>query len=59
MQRLVVNPTTAKRQGEICGCQFGPTHFVISVAFCNKALEFCNKKPDVFCNNVLPQFVVK
>ena len=35
------------------------THFVITVASCNKTVAFYNKKPDTFCNKLLSQFVIK
>ena len=35
------------------------SHFVITVAFCNKTIAFCNKKPDAFCNRLLSHFVIK
>ena len=35
------------------------SHFVITIAFCNKTVAFCNKKPDAFCNKLLSHFVMK
>ena len=32
---------------------------VITVAFCNKTVAFCNKKPDAFRNKLLSHFVIK
>ena len=35
------------------------SQFVIIVAFCNKTVPFCNKKPGAFCNELLSHFVIK
>ena len=35
------------------------SQFAITVAFCNKTVIYCNKKPDTFCNKLLSHFVIK
>ena len=35
------------------------SHFVITVAFYNKTIAFCNKKPDAFRNKLLSLIVIK
>ena len=34
------------------------THFVITVASCNKTVAFCDAQPDVFCNKLFSHFVI-
>ena len=36
-----------------------PKHSIITVAFCNKTIGFCNKKRNIFCNKLLSHYVVK
>ena len=36
-----------------------PSHFAITVAFCNKTVVSCNKKADIFSNKPLSHFMIK